>query len=79
MSIFDFNSDDFEPEIPEFRPPSVESNFRAFNRVLPKEMQQMIEQAATLAYWKRPAAAEEIRKHAGYGGVSNDEQEEYHA
>jgi hypothetical protein len=61
-----FNSDDFEPEIPEFHPPEGASNLREFNRILPKSMQNLIGRAALCAYWKNHSAADKIRRQAGY-------------
>lgn len=61
-----FNSDDFEPDIPEFRAPIGVSNLREFNRILPKSMQNLIGRAAVAAYWKNYSAAARIRSQAGY-------------
>lgn len=61
-----FEDDEFDPVIPEFHPPSVESNLRVFNRILPKSMQNLIGRAALAAYWKNHSAADKIRRQAGY-------------
>lgn len=66
MSDFLDWHENFDVDIPEFRPPSVESNVRAFNRVLPKSMQALIAEAAMLAHWKNDSGAAKVRARAGY-------------
>lgn len=60
----DFNSDEFEPDIPEFR--LEEPSVRACNRIMPKSMQNLIATAALAAFWGQNAVAERARRRAGY-------------
>lgn len=64
MSLEDFNSEDFEPDIPEFV--LDEPSRRAFDRILPRSLQNLIGRAALAAYWKNYSAADKLRRQAGY-------------
>lgn len=68
MSFRDWQNE-FDPDVPEFNL----SNKRAFDRVLPPEIQELIAKAAFWSYWKNQSAAEGARVRAGYGGISNHE------
>lgn len=67
----DFNSDDFDVEVPEFDFHRGAPSLRALKRIVPEH--GLIGRAGLCAHWGMHDAAERIRDQAGYSGVSDDE------
>lgn len=61
----EFNSEEFEPEVPEFKF-GEEPSVRACNRILPKSLQSLISTAALAAHWGQEEIAARARMRAGY-------------